>query len=472
MERRNKSSQQTLSSLSSMEGQKNIEDESSEKKTPSTGDNTVKLPPRTHVSSGGELTYLGGAKIYSITEITKLIKDYLENNESFNNIWLRGEISNFTKHRSEHMYFDLKDENCIVSCVMFRSANQQLKFKPEHGMKVLGFGNINVYPPHGKYQFILGDLLPDGLGALHMAYLQLKEKLSIEGLFALEHKRPIPRFPKVIGVVTSPTGAAIRDIIRVATRRFPGINILISPSKVQGENSVEELINGLEQLQKIGGVDVIIIGRGGGSLEDLWAFNEEPLARAIYNTSIPVISAVGHETDYTIADFVADVRAPTPSAAAELAVPDKSELIQLIITNMKHIKQNIDSLIKNNRIYLQRLMESPVLIRPKERINYNRQILDNLTYSLNLNFNNYFSLTKSKLDANIGKLSALDPRAILNRGYTMTLKLPEESLVSTVRVTNKDEKLKIILKDGEVKCRVEEVIQENEKLLTQKKDNK
>ncbi len=470
MERRKKSSQQTLPSLNSIVGQSNKESGSSQKiVNHTTTRTTLNQPLRTNMSSGSELTHLGGAKIYSVTEITKLIKEFLERNELFNNIWIRGEISNFTKHSSEHMYFDLKDENSIVSCVMFRSANQQLKFKPEHGMKVLGFGNINVYMPHGKYQFILTDLLPDGLGALHLAYLQLKEKLSKEGLFALEHKKPIPKYPKVIGVVTSPTGAAIRDIIRVSKRRFPGINILLAPSKVQGEDAVHELITSLDLLHRIGGVDVIILGRGGGSLEDLWAFNEEPLAKAIYNATIPIISAVGHETDYTIADFVADARAPTPSAAAELAVPDKSELIQLIITDIKHIKQNVESLIRNNRLYLQRLLKSPVFLRPKDRINFNRQILDNFTYSLNGNFKNYYNLIKSKLDNSIGKLSALNPSAILNRGYTMTLKLPEESLVSSIKVINKKEKLKLILKDGAVRCEVDEIMKDNGKLVESKK---
>lgn len=261
------------------------------------------------VTSGGELSHMRGAKIYSVGEISKMVKKYLESNDSLNKIWIRGEISNFTLHRSGHMYFDLKDDESVVSCVMFKSANQNLKFNPKHGMKVLAFGSISVYIPHGKYQFVLFDLLPDGLGALHLAYLQLKEKLSKEGLFALEHKKPIPRIPKVIGVITSPTGAAIRDIIRVATRRFPGIHIIISPSKVQGRDAADQLIIALEHLNTIDGVDVIIMGRGGGSLEDLWAFNEEPVARAIFKSKIPVISAVGHETDYTISDFVADERA-------------------------------------------------------------------------------------------------------------------------------------------------------------------
>ena len=295
-----------------------------------------------HGTSGGELTHMRGAKIFTVSEISKFIKNYLESNDNLNKVWLRGEITNFTLHRSGHMYFDIKDEESVIPVAMFRNANQHLKFKPEHGMKVIANGSISVYLPHGRYQFILTDLLPDGLGALHLAYLQLKEKLSKQGLFALEHKVQIPQYPRVIGVITSATGAAVRDIINVTTRRYPGIRILISPSKVQGEGAAKELVIALKRLHEIGGVDVIIIGRGGGSLEDLWAFNEEVVARAIFESKIPIISAVGHETDFTISDFVADARAPTPSAAAEMAVPDIIELTQSITNNIQQIKQYLE----------------------------------------------------------------------------------------------------------------------------------
>jgi exodeoxyribonuclease VII large subunit len=354
------------------------------------------------------------------------------------------------------MYFDLKDKDTVVSCVMFRSANQHLKFKPEHGLKVLGFGSINVYPPHGKYQFIMTTLMPDGIGALHLAFTQLKDKLAKEGLFALEHKKPIPKLPKLIGVVTSATGAAIRDIINVSTRRFPGVNILLVPSKVQGEDAVGEIIRGIELLHRIDGVDVIIIGRGGGSLEDLWAFNEEPLARAVFNASIPIISAVGHETDFTISDFVADVRAPTPSAAAELAVPDKVELLRSIGINIKQIYNNVKTQSQNFRLHLDRLLESPAFIRPLDRINLLRQNLDNFFASLTSNISNYLGLKRSNLDLNFGKLTALNPTSILGRGYSMTMKLPEQKLVSSVEDISVPDSVKVVFKDGSVKCTVEE----------------
>jgi exodeoxyribonuclease VII large subunit len=407
-------------------------------------------------TSGGELTHMHGAKIYTVGEIASLIKSYLEGNELFNNVWLRGEISNFTSHRSGHMYFDLKDKDSVVPCVMFRSANQHLKFQPEHGMKVLANGSIGVYLPHGKYQFILTDLLPDGLGALHLAYLQLKERLSKEGLFALEHKLPIPKFPKVIGVVTSPTGAAIRDIIRVATRRYPSIHIILTPSKVQGENASDEIVAGIQKLHRIGDIDLVIVGRGGGSLEDLWAFNEENVARAIYDSTIPIISAVGHETDFTIADFVADERAATPSAAAEKAVPDITEISLIISKNIQQIKRFLENKIQNYRSHLERLLESPAITRPKDWIGQLRQYLDTVINNFSVNITHYHEKRRSILDNNLGKLSALNPDAILGRGYSMTLKLPENVLISSISDVSKADKLKLILKDGDVRCEVED----------------
>jgi exodeoxyribonuclease VII large subunit len=357
----------------------------------------------------------------------------------------------------------MKDENSVVSCVMFRSANQHLKFKPEHGMKVLGFGSINVYPPHGKYQFIMTTLMPDGIGALHLAFTQLKDKLAKEGLFAIEHKKPIPKLPRLIGIVTSPTGAAIRDIIHVSTRRFPGVHILIAPSKVQGDDATQELINGIELLHTIDEVDVIIIGRGGGSLEDLWAFNEEPLARTIYNARIPIISAVGHETDFTISDFVADMRAPTPSAAAEIAIPDKIELLNSIRMDLKQMYNLISSKNQNLRYHLNRLLESPVIVRPLDRTNLLRQNLDNINASLSANITNYLGSKRAILDLNLGKLSALNPTAILGRGYCMTLKLPGQKLVSSIEDMSISDNVKVIFKDGAVRCNVEEKIDEEKK---------
>jgi exodeoxyribonuclease VII large subunit len=462
MTRKEKPAQRTLLKFNSDPPRKDDDGEGIEepKKLSNNGidENIMDNNIRDHIASGGELTHLGGAKIFTVTEITKVVKSFLESNQNFNNIWLRGEITNFTLHRSDHMYFDLKDENSVVSCVMFKSSNQNLKFKPSHGMKVLGFGSINVYIPHGKYQFILTHMLPDGLGALHLAYLQLKEKLSKEGLFALENKKPLPRFPKTIGVITSATGAAIRDIIRISMRRFPGIRILLAPSKVQGESAVPQLIDGLKILNENGEADIIIIGRGGGSLEDLWAFNEETVARAIFNSKIPVISAVGHETDFTIADFVADARAATPSAAAELAVPDKTDVILSINQNINQIRNFLQTKLQNNRAQLNRLLQSPAFTRPKDKLNFNRINLDNLTNSLSIYITNYYNLHRSNLKNYVGKLIALNPKAILGRGYSMTLKLPSQQLITSVDQVEKNDILKIILSDGGLTCDVEEKI--------------
>jgi len=247
------------------------------------------------------------SNILTVGKLTDYIKQRLENDLQLINIWVKGEISNFTRHNSGHLYFTLKDEISQISCAMFRSSASSLKFEPEHGMKVLVLSSLSVYKLSGKYQLIVSEMHPDGLGALHQKYLQLKEKLEKEGLFSKEHKKNIPKFPKTIGIITSPTGAAIKDLIRNLTRRFPNINIKIAPTIVQGVDAASSIIKSIELLNKISDIDVIIIGRGGGSLEDLWCFNEEIVARAIFKSKIPTISAVGHETDFTISDFVADL---------------------------------------------------------------------------------------------------------------------------------------------------------------------
>ncbi|MCD4800938.1 MAG: exodeoxyribonuclease VII large subunit, partial [Methanococcoides sp.] len=258
---------------------------------------------------------------YTVTELNNLIKNTLTNNPKLNQIWVQGEISNLTKHSSGHYYFTVKDGKSQISCVSFKSVNRNLRFELESSMKVLVFGSVDVYVVRGQYQLYVQDIRPDGVGELYKAYEQLKNKLEKEGIFSDVHKIPIPEYPLRVGVVTSPTGAAIHDILNVIGRRYP-VNILLSPTIVQGERSAESIVRSIELLNQTD-VDVIIVGRGGGSLEDLWAFNEEVVARAIFNSEKPIVSAVGHETDFTIADFTADMRAPTPSAAAELVVPDQ-----------------------------------------------------------------------------------------------------------------------------------------------------
>jgi exodeoxyribonuclease VII large subunit len=281
--------------------------------------------------------------VFSVTELNNYVKRILDNDENLKNVFVTGEISNFKNHYSGHMYMTIKDEGGAIKAVMFSSYASRLKFVPENGMKVIIFGSVSLYNKDGSYQLYITDMQPDGVGALNLAYEQLKEKLQNEGLFSTEHKKPIPQFPEKIGVMTAPDGAAVRDIFSVLKRRYPVAEIVFCPVAVQGASAAPEIAKAIKLFNEQNAADVLIVGRGGGSLEDLWAFNEEIVARAIFQSQIPVISAVGHETDFTIADFVADLRAPTPSAAAELAVPDIFELK----SDLLGLKQHLSVLMRN-----------------------------------------------------------------------------------------------------------------------------
>jgi exodeoxyribonuclease VII large subunit len=407
--------------------------------------------------SANELTHLRGARIFKITELTLKIKTYLESNETFKNLWVRGEISNFTHHTSGHMYFNLKDENSQLSCVMFKGNVETLKFEPKHGLKVIARGNISVYERRGAYQLYVRELLPDGLGALYLEYLQLKEKLSKEGLFAIEHKQPLPKFPKAIGVVTSPTGAALRDIINISTRRYPGVHLVIAPTRVQGTEAAAGIVRAIELLNRFGKVDVIIVTRGGGSLEDLWAFNEEPVARAIFNSKIPVLSAVGHETDFTIADFVADKRAPTPSAAAELTVPDITDVMAQVANFQETLILLVQRMIQQYRLRLDSIMESPAFKRPFDRIAQYKQHLDDIITQFKIHITSAVKLHRKNLEGLVGKLESLSPRAVLERGYSIAIKLPEEKLIRSVQEVGKGSNIQLIMKDGELTAKVDSI---------------
>ncbi|MCL4516400.1 MAG: exodeoxyribonuclease VII large subunit, partial [Firmicutes bacterium] len=278
-------------------------------------------------------------QVLSVRELTRLVKEAVESRPALQNVLVKGEISNFKHHSSGHMYFTLKDEGARLRCVMFRTRNVMVKFQVADGMSVIAAGSVGVYEGSGDYQLYVEELFPAGAGSLHLAFEQLKKKLEAEGLFAPEHKRPIPACPRKVGVITSPTGAAIRDIITVARRRFPNIHLVIAPAIVQGEAGPASVVAAIELMNRLSDVDALIVGRGGGSIEELWTFNDEAVARAIYSSAIPVISAVGHETDFTIADFVADRRAPTPSAAAEMAAPDKAQLSGLLGSYRTRLRQ-------------------------------------------------------------------------------------------------------------------------------------
>jgi exodeoxyribonuclease VII large subunit len=407
--------------------------------------------------SATELSHMRGAKIYQVAELTHIVKDILESNELLVKIWVRGEISNFTHHSSGHMYFSLKDKDSQLQCVMFKGNASKLKFEPKEGLNVLALGQITVYEPRGRYQLLVREMLPDGLGALYLEFLQLKEKLSKEGLFAPEHKKPIPWFPKSIGVITSPTGAAIRDIINVTTRRYPGVHLVIAPTRVQGDQAVPGIVNALELLNRQGKVDVIIVTRGGGSLEDLWAFNEEPVARAIFDSEIPVISAVGHETDVTIADFVADKRVPTPSAAAEETVPDIVELANKIKNFESTIISITQRILTQYRQKLDSLLESPVFKKPLDQVNQYKQRIDELITQLRTHISTSVKLNRKSLEALLGKLESLNPKGVLERGYSITLKLPDEVLIRTIEEVSIGDNVKIIVQNGELICEIKSI---------------
>lgn len=398
-------------------------------------------------------------RAFSVSELNGYIKNVFENNKTLSAVTVKGEISNFTNHRSGHLYFSLKDSDGQIRAVMFKSSAARLKFMPESGMKVIAHGSVSVYTRDGSYQLYVSSLQPDGIGALYLAYEQLKAKLSEEGLFDDEYKKPIPILPSRIGVITSPTGAAVRDIINVTGRRYPLADLYIYPSLVQGDGAEENLIEALDYFNKARLVDVIIIGRGGGSIEDLWAFNGERLARKIFESDIPVISAVGHETDFTICDFVADLRSPTPSAAAELAVPDVRELLL-----------RADSLLERAESALMRSAERARerLLRCSERLSCESALsmLRERRETLLISYENLKRTMKAGLDAKNGgfviaaeKLGALNPLAVLKRGYAIA-EVGGKLITSSDDVLIGDE-ICVRFSDGEISARVGDINRNN-----------
>lgn len=360
---------------------------------------------------------MNGQKILSVSELTRQIKGALE--LGFSNVWLQGEISNFKLHSSGHMYFTLKDDQAQISAVMWRSRVQQLVFRPADGMKVMVRGKITVYEPRGNYQIDCLQLQPMGKGELQLAFEQLKQKLSEEGLFDDSHKKPIPEYPRTVGIVTSPTGAAIRDMISIFSRRFPALEIFLVPVKVQGIGASEEIVDAIHLLNDHHPVDVMIVGRGGGSLEDLWAFNEENVARAIYASRIPVISAVGHEIDYCISDFAADLRAPTPSAAAEMAVKDKGEIIELIRNFCYTMNNSMSNFIDSRKQTIAHLTQSYSFHKPHDMLRQRSQRVDELQRRLEQRILHQFTLLRQQTDFLSVRMTSLNPKSVLKRGYAI-----------------------------------------------------
>ena len=383
-------------------------------------------------------------QVYTVTHLTRQIKELLEN--SFPRLWVEGELSNFKRHTSGHLYFTLKDENAQISCAMWRFRAGTLPFAPESGMKVLVEGDVQVYEKGGNYQLIIQQIQPAGIGALQLAFEQLKRKLHAEGLFDASHKKPLPAFPERIGVITSPTGAAIRDIISVLTRRFPGIEILLYPVRVQGDGAAQEIAEAIADFNRYGEADLLIVGRGGGSLEDLWAFNEEIVARAIYASGIPIISAVGHEVDYSIADFVADHRAPTPSAAAEIAVRDRREVAGELNYYQEKLATVFRKQIDNQRTRLQRIQEGYGFRRPLDMIYQSNQRLDELQRSIGASLNYYLQLQRSRLEKLEQQLRAINPEAILQRGFSICYK--DGKIVKDIAQLEENDPVRIQLAQG------------------------
>jgi exodeoxyribonuclease VII large subunit len=356
-------------------------------------------------------------EVYTVTELTKLIKVSLE--EEFSEISVEGEISNFKAHVSGHWYFNLKDSGALINCAMWKGLNNYVFFTPEDGMKVIVSGRIIVYPPRGNYQIEVRSMKPAGEGELQAAFERLKRKLQAEGLFDPKFKKPVPAFPRKVGIVTAIDGAAFRDMISVARRRFPLIEILIAPAKVQGEGSAQSIVNSIELLNLKKDIDLIIIGRGGGSLEDLWAFNEELVARAVFASAIPVISAVGHEVDFTISDFVADLRAPTPSAAMEIATPDKEDLMDSILQFSLKTSDNISYILDVKNQIILNILSSYGFRMPQDKVRIKSQELDNLLFRVQQKFDAKLLGIKNKISIFAKVLEANDIRKVLKKGFVL-----------------------------------------------------
>lgn len=397
--------------------------------------------------------------VLSVSQLNRYIKMNFDADENLANIFISGEISNFTNHyRTGHLYFTLKDDSAAVRAVMFNSSAKRLKFMPEDGMKVIARGRVSVYEASGQYQLYVDDMQPDGVGALNLAYEQLKEKLQKEGLFSELHKKPLPPYPEKVGVITSPTGAAVRDIINVLGRRFPYAEIVFCPVLVQGDGAHLQLTDAVNLFNSERAADVIIIGRGGGSIEDLWEFNDEGLARAVYNSDIPVISAVGHETDFTICDFVADMRAPTPSAAAELAVPDANELQYALSALKNRMFLNVSSGIADRRSRLEYLTSKGALKSPDEMLSSRSQRLDTAFSKMLSSYENRIGGKKVEFISAATALSKLDPMSVLMRGFAFVSDKSGKNVYSSQALA-KGDKINVRFHDGSAVCEVKEITQ-------------
>ena len=394
--------------------------------------------------------------VYTVSQINGYIKRVFENDVFLSDLYIEGEISNFKPHSSGHLYFSLKDKTGSVDCVMFRSDAFGLSFVPENGMGVLVRGRVSLYEKTGRYQLYVSYMQPQGMGMLHIAFEQLKAKLQAEGLFDMAFKKPIPEFPETVAVITSPTGAAVRDIIKVARHRNPSVRLVIVPVLVQGENAAADIARGIEKVNRWGGADTIIVGRGGGSAEDLWAFNEEIVARAIFASDIPVISAVGHEVDFTIADFVADMRAATPSNAAEIAVPASQPLDKRNKTAYERINNAMAVRLSNAEMRLSHAMSRPGMRRPLDRI-YNLQLyLENMLENIEKKTVGDMELKSARFEKSLFAVESLSPLNVVKRGYMLAFD-KEDKLITTIDDVKVDDVIALEAKGGRISAEVKAI---------------
>lgn len=384
-------------------------------------------------------------KTLTVSELTRRIKGVLET--TFTSVSVEGEISNFKRHSSGHLYFTLKDEGAQLSAVIWRSRAANLFFTPQDGMKVIASGKITLYEPQGKYQIDITSLQPRGVGELQIAFERLKTKLAAEGLFSAEHKKRLPEYPETIGIISSPTGAALQDILNILRRRFPAVEVILLPVKVQGEGAAGEIAEAIRTFNKFARADLLIVGRGGGSLEDLWAFNEEIVARAIYQSKIPVVSAVGHEIDFTIADFVADLRAPTPSAAAEIVVKDKSDVIENLRNFCYTMERDLEDIIRSGKEKVLSILGSYSFNRPKDLMRQHSQTVDDNRRRLDTLILHRMKLTRERTEAVHKRLLSLNPDSVLARGYAMVIR--SDRIIGRAAELNKGENVRIKFHDGD-----------------------
>ena len=413
------------------------------------------------IKNSADVSGADNRAVLTVAQLNAYIKQIIDGDSILADVYIKGEISNFTNHRTGHFYFTLKDPDSLIRAVMFKSAATKLKFLPENGMKVIVRGRVSAFVRDGQYQIYVEQMEPDGIGSLYVAYEQLRRKLEAEGLFSPMRKKPLPKIPTRIGIITSPTGAAVRDMINVTRRRFPLAKIVLFPSLVQGQDAPAQLIAGVKHFNAEKSVDVIIIGRGGGSIEDLWAFNDEALARAVADSVIPVISAVGHETDFTICDFAADMRAPTPSAAAEIAVPDSVELKRKVNNIIGHMQLTLTKMLDVRRTQLAQLSKSRALTSPQNFIDDKRMVL--LSTSTRLEQNMKLALTekRGKFASLTASLEALNPMSVIARGYSAVY---DESgkLIKSVSQIEKGDRFTFRTTDGSVVGDVVEIVRDME----------